>query len=89
MGTRSNRLREAVPTCTHNLCFEQKYENSQKIQSKIVIFTAVKNRCMFHGHVFVMRSHIDTISQASKLVRRYSCLMSENLCQSAISIFGL
>ena len=26
----------------------------KKIQPKIVIFTAVKNRCMLHGHVFVM-----------------------------------
>ena len=40
--------------CTHNICFEQKYENSQKFQLKIVIFTAVKNRCILHGRVFVM-----------------------------------
>ena len=26
----------------------------KKIQMKIVIFTAVKNRCMLHGRVFVM-----------------------------------
>ena len=26
------------------------------IQMKIVIFTAVKNRCMLHGRVFVMRN---------------------------------
>ena len=43
--------------CTHDLCFEQKYEqkyeNSQTFQPKIAIFTAVKNRCMLHGHVFV------------------------------------
>ena len=25
-----------------------------KIQLKVVIFTAVKNSCMLHGHVFVM-----------------------------------
>ena len=31
MGTRSNRLSEAVLTCSHNLCFERKYENSQNI----------------------------------------------------------
>ena len=24
------------------------------IQLKIVIFTAVKNRCILHGHIFVM-----------------------------------
>ena len=44
-----------VQTFTHNLCFEQKYENSKKNQLKIVIFTDVKNRCMLHGRVFVMR----------------------------------
>ena len=27
----------------------------KKNQLKIVIFTAVKNRCMLHGHVFVMK----------------------------------
>ena len=35
-----------VLTCTNNLCFEQKCENSKKIQPKNVIFTDVKNRCM-------------------------------------------
>ena len=34
--------------------FEQKYENSRKNHLKIVIFTAVKNRCILHGRVFVM-----------------------------------
>ena len=29
MGTRLNRLGEAVLTSTHNLCFEQKYERYQ------------------------------------------------------------
>ena len=28
----------------------------KKIQMKIVIFTAVKNRCMLHGPVFVMKA---------------------------------
>ena len=36
-----------VLTCTHNICFEQKYENSKKNELKIVIFTAVRNRCIF------------------------------------------
>ena len=30
MGTRLNRLNEAVLTCTHNLCVEQEFENSKK-----------------------------------------------------------
>ena len=54
MGTRKNRLNEAVLTCTHNLCFEQKMKIVKKFQLKIVIFTDVKNRCMLHRHVFVM-----------------------------------
>ena len=40
---------------THNLCLKQNYENSQKNQLKIVIFTVVKNRSMLHGRVFVMK----------------------------------
>ena len=40
MGTRLNRLRaktkivEAVLMCTHNRCFEQKYENNQNISTE-------------------------------------------------------
>ena len=53
------RINEAVLTCTHNICFEQKYEKSKnmkkvkKNQLKIVIYTAMKNRCILHGRVFV------------------------------------
>ena len=59
MGTRQNRLNEAflieaVLACTHNICFEQKYENSQNNHLKIVIFTVVKIRCILHVRVFVM-----------------------------------
>ena len=32
----------SLVTCTHNLCFMQKYEYNKKNQLKIVIFTAVK-----------------------------------------------
>ena len=45
MGTRLNRLNEAVLTCTHNISFEQKYEKSKK-KMKIVTFTAVLNSCI-------------------------------------------
>ena len=41
MGTRQNRLIEAVLTCTHNICFEQKYENSKKNSTK---------NCHFYSH---------------------------------------
>ena len=34
MGSRYNRLIEAVLTCTHDLCFEQKNENSQNISNE-------------------------------------------------------
>ena len=33
VGTRKNRPNEAVLTCTHNMCFGQKYENSQNIST--------------------------------------------------------
>ena len=56
VGTRLNRLNEAVLTFTHNIYFERKYEFSKKNQLKIVIFTAVKIRCILHGRVFVMET---------------------------------
>ena len=34
MGTRLNRLAEAVLTSTHNLCFEQEYEKYQNFLSE-------------------------------------------------------
>ena len=43
----------------------------KKIQMKIVIFTAVKNRCMLHGRVFVMTSATDkdfSSSQQNNLI---------------------
>ena len=36
----------------------------KKLQLKIVIITAVKNRCMLHGHVFVMSYHEESESFA-------------------------
>ena len=42
MGTRENRLGEAVPTCTHNLCFEQKYEKYQNFSTKFFNFLQLK-----------------------------------------------
>ena len=54
MDTRKNRRTEAVLTCTHNLCFEQIFENSQKNSTEMVNFTAMKYRCLLHGNVCVM-----------------------------------
>ena len=45
-----------VLACTRGLCFgvEMYVDIVKIIPPKIVIFTDVKNRCMLHGHVFVM-----------------------------------
>ena len=56
MGTRYNRLSEAVLTCTHDLLFQLKCKNGKTNQMKIVIFRAVKNCCILHGRDFVMFS---------------------------------
>ena len=42
MGTRSNRLGEAVLTSTHNLCFVQKYEKYLSFLSEKFQFLEIK-----------------------------------------------
>ena len=55
MGARKNRLNEAVLTCTHDLCFEEKIRKNIKLfPMKIISFTTFKNRCILHRHVCVM-----------------------------------
>ena len=54
MGTRLNRLGEAVLTSTHNLCFEQKYENYRNFSSESFQFLVVKFSIYLHRRVFVM-----------------------------------
>ena len=56
MGTRKNRLSEAVLTSTHNLCFEQKYEKYQNFYPKIWkrLVLAVKFSIYLNRRVFVM-----------------------------------
>ena len=54
MGTHSNRLGEAVLTSTHNLCFEQKYENYQNFSSENFHILVVKISAYLNRHVFVM-----------------------------------
>ena len=44
---------EAVLTCTHNLCFEQKQENINFFPVKFFIFTTKKNFWRLHGHWFI------------------------------------
>ena len=54
MGTRQNRLDEAVLTSTHNLCFEQKYEQYQNFLSENFQFLVVKFSVYLDRRVFVM-----------------------------------
>ena len=57
MGTRENRLEEAVLTSTHNLCFEQKYEKHQTLLSENFQFLLVKFSIYLNRRVFVMKPH--------------------------------
>ena len=51
MGTRKNRFGEAVITCTHNVCFGQKYTQQKKLRKMCwsscdttnVIFHKIRN----------------------------------------------
>ena len=47
---------EAVLTCTHNLCFEQKKKkkNIKIFLMKLSFFTIEKNLGIMHGQVFVL-----------------------------------
>ena len=56
MGTRKNRLGEAVLTNIHNLCFEQKYEKHQSFLSENFQFLVVNFSIYLNKRVFVMRS---------------------------------
>ena len=60
MGTRKNRLGEAVLTSTHSLCFEQKYEKKSKFLSEnfqflVVKFSVYLNRLVFVIHTVCLR----------------------------------
>ena len=48
MGTRKNRLAEAVLTSTHNLCFEEKYENIRIFYHKSFIFLVLNPPDIFY-----------------------------------------
>ena len=54
MGTRQNRLLEAVLTSTRNLCFEQEYENYQNFLSENFPFLVVKFSIYLNSRDFVM-----------------------------------
>ena len=54
MGSRKNRLGEAVLTSTHNLCFKQKYEKYQSFLSEFFNFWEVKFSLYLNRRVFLM-----------------------------------
>ena len=54
MGTRKNRLAEAVLTSTHNLCFEQKCEKISEFLSENFQFLVMKFSIHLNRRVFVM-----------------------------------
>ena len=51
-----NRLTEAVLTCTHDLCFEQKLAKIIFFYLKISIFTAFHHHCILYKHVSVLKN---------------------------------
>ena len=54
MGTRWNRLAEAVLMSIHNLCYEQKYEKYQNFLSENFQFLEVRFSVYLNRRVFVM-----------------------------------
>ena len=61
MGTRKNRLGEAVLTSAHNLCFEQKYEKYLSFfHLKIFRVVVVKFSIYLNRRVFVMQTRMYT-----------------------------
>ena len=60
MGTRLNRLGEAVLTCTHNLCLsknkKKKMKQIRNSTENVRFFFKFKDLCTLHGHVFIMDS---------------------------------
>ena len=61
MGTRENRLVEAVLTSTHNLCFEQNPEKYQNFLSENFHFLVAKFSIYLNRHVFVMMLSIQIL----------------------------
>ena len=52
------RVREAVLTSTHDLCFEQKYEKYQNFLSEIFHFSVVKFSVYLNRYVLVVKKKI-------------------------------
>ena len=62
MGTRKNRLTEAVLTCIHNLCLEQNMKIIKTFQLKIVIFTVVKNCIFLYAFRWIIEIESDNLT---------------------------
>ena len=58
MGTRYNRLAEAVLTSTHNPCYEQKFEKYQSFVSENFQFLEVKFSVYLNRRVFIMLTYV-------------------------------
>ena len=71
MGTRLNRLNEAIQTITHNLCFEQKYEKYQNFYLKNFHVLDVKFSIYLNRRVFIMR--IKCHEQVSIISNKLTC----------------
>ena len=56
MGTRQNRIGEAVLTSTHNLCFRAKIRKNEHPCKPQFYYIKVGGRgCLLHGHVIMMK----------------------------------
>ena len=74
MGTRENRLVEAVLTSTHNLCFEQKYEKYQKFLAENFHFCIVKFSVYLNRRVFVICGSFHHIKQEMREILMFKTL---------------
>ena len=63
MGTRKNRLGEAVLTSTNNLSFEQKYEKYQFFLYENFQFLVVKFSIYLNRRVFVMLRNMEPLNE--------------------------
>ena len=66
-----------VRTCTHNLCFEQKYENSKKIQLKIIIFFIHEKSLYIAWACFCNEKRVSNEQEPPKSERK-SCSQNKN-----------
>ena len=86
MGTRQNRLNEAVLTCTYNICFEQKYENSQTISTENCYFYSSEKSlyiawaCFCHGSIpaiieMFCRIDLEALGRFELLAWKFTCIL--------------